>query len=85
MPNSFFEVEYSTDIQSSLVKFTKLQDFYADFYIVSDKNRENEFQRKIGQTAFKDKDIRNMVRFIDYNFISNLHAKLFELSTIGDL
>lgn len=29
MPNSFFEVEHTTDIQNSLLKFHDLQDFYA--------------------------------------------------------
>lgn len=40
MPNSFFEVEHSTDIQNSLLKFNDLQDFYVDMFIVADKKRK---------------------------------------------
>jgi len=36
MPTSLFEVEHSTDINNSLLKFVELQDFYTDFYIVAD-------------------------------------------------
>ena len=83
LPYSFFEVEHSTDIQSSLLKFNDLQDFYSQFYIVSDAAREKEFNAKIGYGAFKD--IKARVKFIDYNFVSNLHTKSFELATIGNL
>src|SRR3989338_7819766 len=83
LPYSFFEVEHSTDIQNSLLKFNDLQDFYSQFYIVSDVAREEEFNTKIGYGAFKD--IKARVKFIDYNFVSNLHTKSFELATIGNL
>ena len=83
LPYSFFEVEHSTDIQNSLLKFNDLQDFYSQFYIVSDVAREKEFNTKIGYGAFKD--IKARVKFIDYDFVSNLHTKSFELATIGNL
>ncbi|MGN0258637.1 MAG: hypothetical protein ACI4CA_09745 [Bacteroides sp.] len=34
MPDSFFEVEHSTDIQNSVTKFCDLQDFYSRFFII---------------------------------------------------
>jgi hypothetical protein len=37
MPHSFFEVEHSTDIQNSLLKFNDLQDFQSRMFIVADK------------------------------------------------
>ena len=37
MPHSFFEVEHSTDIQNSLLKFIDLQDFAARMVIVADE------------------------------------------------
>jgi len=37
MPHSFFEVEHSTDIKNSLLKFFDLQDFYSQMVIVADK------------------------------------------------
>jgi hypothetical protein len=83
MPYSFFEVEHSTDIQNSLLKFNDLQDFYSNFYIVSANERKREFDTKINYGAFKE--IKDRVKFIDYEFISNLHAKSFELHSIGTL
>jgi hypothetical protein len=44
MPASFFEVEHSTDIHNSLLKFVELQDFYTDFFIVADQHRYREFK-----------------------------------------
>ena len=83
LPYSFFEVEHSTDIQNSLLKFNDLQDFYSQFYIVGNVARQKEFNTKIGYGAFKD--IKTRVKFIDYDFVSNLHTKSFELATIGNL
>ena len=47
MPNSFFEIEHSTDIQNSLLKFYDLQDFYARMVIVADNKRKCEFEHKM--------------------------------------
>ncbi len=83
MPYSFFEVEYLGDIQNSLLKFNDLQDFYSNFYIVSAIERKREFDSKIEYGAFKE--IKKRVTFIDYDFVSNLHTKSFELASIGNL
>lgn len=40
MPHSFFEIEHSTDIQNSLLKFNDLQDFYVRMVIVADVSAE---------------------------------------------
>ncbi|WP_297975253.1 hypothetical protein [uncultured Capnocytophaga sp.] len=82
-PHAFFEVEHTTDIQNSLLKFNELQDFYTKFYILSAAERKREFEQKIAYTSFKD--IRNRVSFIDYDFVANLHTKSFELLKIGQL
>jgi tetratricopeptide (TPR) repeat protein len=42
MPDSFFEVEHSTDIQNSLMKYYDLQDFYTRMFIVADEKRYEE-------------------------------------------
>ena len=52
MPDSFFEVEHSTDIQNSLEKFNDLRDFYAKMYIVADENRFAEYEKKMEYTSF---------------------------------
>lgn len=64
MPNSFFEVEYSTDMQNSLLKFNDLQDFHAQMVIVAEANRRSEFNTKLTYSAFAD--IQNRVKFLDF-------------------
>lgn len=83
MPYSFFEVEHSTDIQNSLLKFNDLQDFFSNFYIVSATERKREFESKMQYVAFKE--IKERIKFLDYDFVSNLHTKSFELASIGTL
>lgn len=73
MPNSFFEVEFSTDIQNSLVKFNDLQDFFAQMVIVADATRKTEFQSKMEYSAFRD--IRHRVKFLDFSAL----VKRYEL------
>jgi hypothetical protein len=47
MPNHFYEVEHSTDIQNSLLKFAELQDFNSRFTIVADIVRKREYEAKL--------------------------------------
>jgi len=65
MPHSFFEVEHSTDIHNSLIKFVDLQDFYSRMVIVADENRLREYEYKVEKTVFKE--IKNRVKFLGYN------------------
>jgi hypothetical protein len=51
-PASLFEVEHTTSMETSLIKFSELQDFRADFNIVADKARKREFEQKIKLNAF---------------------------------
>lgn len=67
MPNSFFEVEHSTDIQNSLLKFYDLQDFYTRMVIVADENRRAEFEQKIRRSALDA--IKDRVNFLGYNLL----------------
>lgn len=76
-PDSFFEVEHTTDIQNSLLKFVDLQDFFAKFIIVSHANRKKEFEQKLGYSAFVD--IAKRAQFVDYDYVAGLHAKTAEL------
>ncbi len=79
-PSSLFEVEHSTDIHNSLLKFLELQDFNTNFNIVADKAREKEFLDKINSVAFKP--IRERVSFLDYDQLSVYHSKVFEMDSI---
>jgi hypothetical protein len=73
-PNSFFEIEHSTDIYNSLLKFIEFQDFRICFYIVADSVRRSEFENKISQSAFVP--IKPYVKFWDYDAVSELHTKI---------
>jgi hypothetical protein len=68
MPDSFFEVEHSTDIQNSVTKFCDLQDFHSRFLIVAPQNRKEQFDKVMSRTAFKD--IKDRVAFHSYESIS---------------
>lgn len=67
LPHSFFEVEHSTDIQNSLVKFCDLQDFHSRMVIVADKRRESEFELKYRSTAFEELYRERRVAFLSYD------------------
>ena len=67
MPDTFFEVEHSTDIQNSITKFCDLQDFNSRFLIVEPQNRKEQFDKVISRTAFKD--VKKRVSFSSYESI----------------
>lgn len=77
MPASLFEVEHSTAIHNSLLKFVELQDFHTTFCIVADAVRKKEFLTKISLEAFKP--IGNRVGFWSYEDVVELHSKTSEL------
>jgi len=76
MPASLFEIEHSTDIQNSLLKFVELQDFHASFCIVANEVRKKEFQAKLSLGAFKS--INERVKFLNYDDVAELHTKTSE-------
>ena len=67
MPDTFFEVEHSTDIQNSITKFCDLQDFNSRFLIVAPQHRKEQFDKVISRTAFKD--VKKRVSFSSYESI----------------
>lgn len=78
MPSHFFEVEHSTDIQNSLLKFFDLQDFYCRMYIVADKRRKEEYERKIHYQAFKPLVENERVQFLDYETLNKQYMVTVE-------
>jgi hypothetical protein len=80
MPSRVFEVEHTTAIHKSLLKFVELQDFYIKFYIVADEVRRKEFQIKLSLEAFYP--ICKRVRFWSYDDVAELHAKTNQLINI---
>ncbi|MBU2037391.1 winged helix-turn-helix domain-containing protein [Patescibacteria group bacterium] len=80
MPSVLFEVEHSTDIQNSLLKFVELQDYNANFFIVADKVRKEEYIGKLALNAFVP--IKQRVQFMDYDKLSDWHTKTFEIVSV---
>ncbi len=76
MPHSFFEVEHSTDIQNSILKFNDLQDFYVRMIIVADKSRRDEYEGKIKYSSFKE--ISQRLKFLDYDSLTKQYEGLIQ-------
>lgn len=83
MPNSFFEVEHSTDIQNSVAKFCDLQDFSSRFVIVAPQNRKAQFDKVMERTVFKDFKAR--VMFCSYENIIKQYELMCAAQKIGGL
>ena len=75
-PQAFYEVEHSTDIYNSLLKYMEFQDFRTEFWIVADIVRKPEFEKKLNATAFVP--IQSRVKFLDYETLSKRHSALSE-------
>ncbi len=80
MPSCMFEVEHSTNIKNSLLKYVELQDFRIKMYIVADKVRKKEFFLTLNMEAFSP--VKNLVKFLSYDDISKKHEKALRASII---
>lgn len=78
MPHSFFEVEHSTDIQNSLIKFNDLQDFNSRMIIVANHKRKIEFENKLSYSSFKNLKKFNRVSFMDYESLTKQYESILE-------
>jgi len=75
LPHSFFEIEHSTDIQNSLLKFNDLQDFYVRMVIVADEKRHQEFQSKMSYAAFGKLQKEKRVAFLSYESLDKQYEQ----------
>jgi hypothetical protein len=80
MPCSVFEVEHSTNIRDSLVKFVELQDFRSDLFIVADQVRRRQFRDTLELSAFQA--IKQYVGFRSYEYVSEWHAAVSKLAAL---
>lgn len=80
MPSIFFEVEHSTNIQNSLVKFIELQDFNVKLFIIADNARKKEYNYKISLNAFSQ--IKERVQFMSYDKLSEWHTKTYAITNV---
>lgn len=78
MPHSFFEVEHSTDIQNSLLKFNELQDFYSRMVIVADSKRKDEYLKKLKYSSFTNLVNQKRVSFMDYETLNKQYETILE-------
>ena len=84
MPSALYEVEHSTDIQNSLLKFNDLQSFNTRMVIVADKNRLMEFKRKLSYSAFSELNANNRVTFLDYEKLVKMYEHKAELYSLDE-
>lgn len=82
MPFALYEVEHSTDIQNSLLKFNDLRAFNTQMIIVADKKRFDEFNHKISYSAFSELKKGNRVGFLDYEKLVKQYEYKVELQHI---
>lgn len=74
-PQSFFEIEHSTDFQNSFLKMIDLRFFYAEFNIVADNKRYKEFEKKISNSIFDE--LKKRINFISYDKLADYHSKAY--------
>ncbi len=79
-PKAFFEVEHSTDMKNSLLKFREFEDFRINYYIVADAVRQREFRDRISSAAFSS--IKDSVKFLSYEKLSEWHTQVFKTAPI---
>ena len=73
-PNYFFEIEHSTNITNSLLKFLDLVDFRVKYHIVANSLRKKEYEGIICNSLYDP--IRQFIRFWDYENVLDLHTKI---------
>lgn len=84
LPARFYEIEHSTDIQNSLLKFNDLRGFNTEMFIVADKNREQEFEKKLSYSAFRDLKIGERVKFLNYDRLVKKYENKMELYRLNN-
>ena len=71
MPEEMFEIELSTDMNRSLIKFNELRDFHAKLSIVAPGWRHAQFDSTIAFDAFRG--IRGRVKFLRFEDVERKH------------
>jgi hypothetical protein len=82
-PAEFIEVENTTNFNASLVKFTEFQPFNSKFKIVAPESKHQQFKNRMQQRAFEP--LKEIVKFISYDAVSELHSKLSALQASRSL
>ncbi|HAL19009.1 MAG TPA: hypothetical protein DCO86_05275 [Spirochaetaceae bacterium] len=85
MPDSFFEVEHSTDIQNSLEKYCDLQDFHTRMFIVADERRHEEYNKKLSYQSFSKIKEGKRVQFLSYDDLELQYQQAIKLQGVHTL
>jgi hypothetical protein len=80
LPDAFFEVEHTTNIEHSLLKFCEFQDFFSKFFIVAETHRKKQFEELMSRQVFKP--LQGRVAFRKYDDISLQYDQLCTLAKI---
>lgn len=83
MPYAAFEVEHTTDFTAALSKYIALQDFNTEFYIISNQDREQEFNDKMQRDEYHP--IKDRVEFLNYEKLAAWHGQSMQISNLGEL
>ena len=75
LPHFFFEIEHSTNIQNSLLKYNDLQDFYVRMVIVADEKRYQEYLNKLSYAAFGALRNNKRVAFLSYESLDKQYEQ----------
>jgi hypothetical protein len=70
LPKAVFEVEHSTDIKNSLIKFAELEEFRIEMKIVADEHRKREFEQVMASRIFNA--VKPLVGFTSYQQVSTM-------------
>lgn len=81
LPDSVFEVEYSTDFQNALGKFDELQDFNTKMIVVAPAVRRRQYDDVVSRSLFRE--VRNRVNFWDCDTAEKVYQKLSEAQAMG--
>jgi hypothetical protein len=83
LPSAFFEVEHTTNIEHSLLKFLVLQDYHAAFFIVAEEERRRQFDALLGTHTFEP--LLKRVKFQNYAHLTKQHENMSELEKIDTI
>jgi len=79
-PSAFFEVEHTTNIQNSLVKFGDFQSLHANFYIIAKEEKRDQFNKEMSKATFLP--LQNRVKFFTYENLVKQHEIMSELANM---
>jgi hypothetical protein len=78
MPCAFFEIEHTTDMKNSFIKYYELQDFNSSFYIIAEERKRQRFNDLLDQSIFVV--MKNRIQFRSYEMLAQIHSVAFKQS-----